>query len=592
MGIPENELSLAELIEIRDWHGVSKRIISHPSDILIKNSNGLNPLHLAVQIFHNHPDNEAANHSNDDNFNLRVVGSIPTNFGPQSLLDAAPSHATGSTPLPTLNALLSSPFAPEALLQTSSTCGSTPLHISCRNTTTPDSIILAIARKNHFAISVQDEDGDTPLHLTLRRGASEDVLRNLIELAYRASGLDEGEEEEEVAFAKADDEDGDLPLHAAIRHDASSFTIQLLFDAYPQGTFDLNHQLQTPLLVACIFERYDVVDLILRSDAVVGCAKELLEMVDASGIKPVFCLWERYESEVVGDGALEVLETIASLLIVAASLPSGCNGCKEDQTGKQQQTLPYPFHKAYKLLQASIFLGDDIIPPEFVSFLIQSHPFILRKVDPNGRLPLHNASIQLNNSNPESTCPTDFDSRAYDALRHPEDVKLFPSFASREDPSFSLTKNAVITTAHFHHRTILKVILDAYPTAARRVDNHGRLPFHLAIETSMEWANGLRDIFMATPEALRTKEPNTGLYPFMLAAPKNSLEVIYCLLSNGPDLVSRSVTSHYNVKGETTDQRMIMEPPCDDWKAILRNANKYDSEDFLRPCKRQRHAMI
>ena len=103
-------------------------------------------------------------------------------------------------------------------------------------------------RAHPCELNLQDDDGDTPLHLDLRYCVSEDVIQTLIDLAYHQSPYDTAwrcdlDEEEGVAFAKSDYEDGDLLLHIAASHDASIHTIQLLVDAYPQAMFATNHAL-------------------------------------------------------------------------------------------------------------------------------------------------------------------------------------------------------------------------------------------------------------------------------------------------------------------------------------------------------------
>lgn len=598
---------LAKLIQARDWQGVSRRVRSHPHDVLIQDCNGLNPLHIVMQGFYPTPTTNASP------LNTSVVRTRQDLISQSDRLTSAcsiyPSTLT-TIPLSVLTDLLASPFSPQGLicqppslinttlslsatteLTTSFEAKSTPLHLACRNTCTPEFIILSISHANPLALDLQDDDGDTPLHLALRYGVNENVLRTLIELAYNRTlshlHYDINDDEEDVAFAKSDYEDGDLPLHVAISHDASIDIIQLLVDAYPQGMFGINHALQTPLMVACMCGRYDVVEeVILKSDVVIGCVRDLLEMGgDELGSQPVYCLWEKIvaakneSGDTVGD--MEALEIIAKLLTAATSSSTGVFqnsgsemlvdnhdkqvNCHLTETGTTIRG--YSFDRSYQLLLAGINLGERIVPPEFVSFLIDSHPGILHKVHPSsGCTPLHIAVMQP--SHQELFLLGDYASSSRSAfsikparananndenipyIRTLKDIKIMSSISPDED-------DALLKQSH----TILKVILNSYPMAAYQRNHRGYLPFHLAIKACMAWEDGVKDVFMVAPEALRTREPNTGLYPFMLAASvnsvkkidvinderssekqeiNNSLDGVFSLLRRAPDLVTLS----------------------------------------------------
>lgn len=87
-------------------------------------------------------------------------------------------------------------------------------------------------------------------------------------------------------------------------------------------------------------------------------------------------------------------------------------------------------------------------------------------------------------------------------------------------------------------RSLLHEILFCNIELARRPTSQGRLPLHLAAESKQpEWIVGaLRN---ASPDALLTFDPVTGLPPAMLAAvnENNSLDMVYYLLRSEPSIL-------------------------------------------------------
>lgn len=660
---------LSELIQARDWQGASRRVRSHPYDVLIQDCNGLNPLHIAVLSFY----------TTTTAIALAVNTSLVRSHTTARL--AYPS-TPATIPISTLTTLLSSPFSPHGLMHqpppiintainlaateessSSSEAKATPLHLACRNTTTPDSIIIAISRANSLALDLQDDDGDTPLHLALRYGASEKTLQTLIELAYNQTphlssvNDDIDDDEEGTAFAKADYEDGDIPLHVAISHNASIDTIQLLVDAYPQGMFAMNHAQQTPLMIACVCGRYDIVDkVVLESNVVIGSISDLLEMGgcelnDAMG-RPVSCLWENFVvAKHESGGDVEALETIANLLMAATlDKESMCQTKDHDTEQSKTQdkqgsrctttiettTLTYSFDQAYRLLLAAISLGECIVPPAFVSFLIEIHPSILQKIDPSsGRMPLHIAVMQ---SHPKNSLGDIFDSSPSTPISTPlvavavtgsRDGNHYPTPASKNIKTSPLSVNEEVSSSKLSH-SILNVILNSYPKAACQRDHRGCLPFHIAIEAGMKWEDGMKDVFMVAPKALRTLEPNTSLYPFMLAATvkstpsvkandnnkyikngmtKSSLDGVFSLLRCAPDVIALSCgagaqfgggvrpsckkkKNTRSLKSGIGRDRIVRDIATVSLTAgsMSRNFKNAAGEDYLRPSKRQKRS--
>jgi hypothetical protein len=68
--------------------------------------------------------------------------------------------------------------------------------------------------------------------------------------------------------------------------------------------------------------------------------------------------------------------------------------------------------------------------------------------------------------------------------------------------------------------TLLKKELEANPKAAGLPGPQG-LPLHLALRVGKRWSEGVKDLFVAAPQALQCRDPTTFLYPFMMAASKD-----------------------------------------------------------------------
>lgn len=65
---------------------------------------------------------------------------------------------------------------------------------------------------------------------------------------------------------------------------------------------------------------------------------------------------------------------------------------------------------------------------------------------------------------------------------------------------------------------VIDLLVHLDPRAASVPDLDGRLPLHLAVEAGKAWDDGLRSLIWAAPRALETRDVETRLYPFMIAA--------------------------------------------------------------------------
>lgn len=88
-------------------------------------------------------------------------------------------------------------------------------------------------------------------------------------------------------------------------------------------------------------------------------------------------------------------------------------------------------------------------------------------------------------------------------------------------------------------KEILKTLLNAYPQAILTLDStKRRLPLHWAVASGRDLEEGTQELLNANPSALEICDRD-GFYPCMLAADTCSLNTMYVLLRDCPDVLSR-----------------------------------------------------
>lgn len=496
------------------------------------------------------------------------------------------------------------------------------LHQCCKFGTTDDLANLIIkGAANPQSINIQDDEGDTPLHKALRNGASDENIMKLIDVAYNStnnsttslnSETKDYHNEEESSFTTSEfksclslcDEDGECPLHVAIKHSASIEVIQYLLSAYPQAIFISNFNDESPLHTAIEHGRKDAMFAIIHSHACEGCMDIVLGKTDSTGLAPLFVLWNifkelegdetnfeevknnRYDDEHFMDNdtaaaaATDVLRTFEMLVMGTKSVnyfPSyTLIGCSNNET----EALKRP----YSLLRRSINLGENIVPEEYVLFLMKTYPHILQMVDERGRLPIHYAATNPNPERPSEQCTTAMaapmvrtpslssfhfseistNSKMYHDLylhhQHPisHSVESQPGDKQKEN----VFQGPSIIPSFLLPRSFLEHIAKAYPEGMTVRDEEGSLPLHLAIRACPSWGTTLNVFTEEAPQTMRSFERKTNLPPFLLAASSVSkgcndtsqprsrttqgLELVYHLLLRTPDLIEASASRHHD----------------------------------------------
>uniref|UniRef100_A0A7S1Y3E1 Uncharacterized protein n=1 Tax=Grammatophora oceanica TaxID=210454 RepID=A0A7S1Y3E1_9STRA len=105
----------------------------------------------------------------------------------------------------------------------------------------------------------------------------------------------------------------------------------------------------------------------------------------------------------------------------------------------------------------------------------------------------------------------------------------------------SVDDMVVPTEATMEHLT---VVVQASPSnAIRSLDNAGKLPLHHALESGKAWdAGGLSLLLKLEPRALSTRDHKSRLYPFQLAASRDSkVDSIYSMLRADPEYIRSAI---------------------------------------------------
>lgn len=536
--------TLVELAKAREWRGVWERAQSPhtcPSEFTIVDNLGQCALHYAV-----------------------------INSAPVDIIKLLTFHPTGKA-----SALIGNREG-----------GWTPLHLACRSDA-PDEIIIALATGVPSAVSMKDIDGDTVLHSACRYGASEHVLHNLIGICnYQEAHLREFPQFlnwRSPMFLT--DNEGNLPIHSAVQHESTVDVISCLLESNPQSFCSLNNEGLSPLHLACVCERDDVIarmiERVLNSSSPeteeVPMFLEVVHTRDHDGKTPVSLLWYRLlgilskqgdKSAIDKKDQIEILKSIVLILAATSRLKNPQDSRLTGTVAKFRKQLEDEESIPHTFLHAAITAGNEVCPPHLLHLFVECYPGILSTPDEYGRLPLHYAatsagrrrsrnftnrllSLQVPRTpwlqrtqdpcQKQNFCSCDIKCMESDDLVEVNEGRNeFPSLSEpNHDPNSSFLTSQC-TTQHVHD-DILTTIIKTCPSAALAKDKSDRLPLHAAILAGAPWEGAIEHIFEAAPSSLEVSDGPTGLMPFMLASCNEvgcDINVVYNLLLSGPDLVS------------------------------------------------------
>jgi len=361
----------------------------------------------------------------------------------------------------------------------------TPLHEICNIGSAPGNLVVKILLCWKDAALKQNKHGDTPLHIKCRVSQySSHVLRILVETNKEALTIT--------------NKMGQTPLHAACLTGASFLVIKILVSTYPDALF----------------------------------------IRDVNGHSPLDLLWSAFAKTIPGASA------------VSKYLDSGGGKDNDDDDAKNEMSgllfrflekLSFCVMHSYNLICPSSIIKDDDNDDD----------------DDNNE----NKNENGNGNGKKLLCHAIISERFNHCPHTLLNIVLIhqSKLGCQVDYDGDTPLHLLIHNRSWDHES-LNVILDKSKESASIPNKEGLLPLHVAIhklkdDNDGDSGNGndsdgvvtyrerLKDrniiylLVSAFPEALVTKDPKTGLYPFMTVAKLNNLETTYDFLNMVPEVV-------------------------------------------------------
>eukprot|EP00980_Cylindrotheca_fusiformis_P011435 scaffold2649_cov137-Cylindrotheca_fusiformis.AAC.10 len=281
--------------------------------------------------------------------------------------------------------------------------------------------------------------------------------------------------------------------------------VRATMDAYPQGRYTPSSNAGIlPLMIACGRNASPAV----LDELVANGAADTITMVDSNGFSAIHWACRDDVSSEVVQKLLEVDPSAASLTTTKDPM----------ETLVQRDMTKLSVHQGQKL-----------------SLILRARYFTSIQLDPNSNSLLHAAlALQV---------PRKF--LEYSLQQESEDQK---SVAKYRDcygnlPLHYAVQRRVVEQpdmAEIMHDLISRIVV-SFPEAVSLRNSCGGLPLHEALKNGYTWAEGVKILFDANPQANAILDPIDRVYPFCLAAmfPTNTenLDTSYSLLRENPEIL-------------------------------------------------------
>ena len=382
--------------------------------------------------------------------------------------------------------------------------GQTALHAACYRYP-PEAAIRVLIDACPQAVSAQNSDGETALHLALD-GASEKVQMMLLEACPAAVSMV--------------DKYGDSPLHLAAQSGVSTELLRKMLEASPKVTKVANKRGATPFFLMprtyeYIPNRKDIeedgeyqddwerVCMFLKAtyfgSLEVPKGRKFYCLHAAASIKCPRILLQTI-ARLFPEQAVQIDEDGLTPLAIAASTRTF-----EEPELELTDFFDMPNYN-------DIAVGFDALDPEQLN---------------NQNIPINRLEVE-----PVFSLGNQYYGQGSE-LSPISEQQTFDIAPGSDSESFPHLKSS-------QKLTVIQILINLNPRAALIADSKGRLPFVRAVESEKSWDEGLRALLWAAPQALSTRDLKTGMYPFMIAAMDHNASetTVYELVRLLPELVS------------------------------------------------------
>ena len=441
--------------------------------------------------------------------------------------------------------------------------GQTPLHCACMRYPPVEAVRELLRLSTVDIASHQNKKGETPLHFSISLACTEEVQLAILEKAPVAVGLA--------------DEHGETPLHLAAAGDVTFPVLERLVRASPATVAQPDHHGRTPfsLLGTAYIHAESLEELEVDEMFTTAQGEEEEEEEEET---------DEYNEDDENDDCIE--DWKAAKLFLKEAYQHACHRLYGEDGEPARKCAWLPQTQSFGWVHAAAMVPAT--PLVFLQQLTRFYPHHATWYDGNGMTPLllackAESATSIGGQRPGrganrfDGADTDENENDNHVARYangnvtrdegqntvhfldgnslPIDWRQLDQNGNVQSPGIvSLTDVREEGNGREHHNgeteqvdgpsSAIDQLVRCDPRSVRMACPKGRLPLTHALERGKCWADGIRALVSAAPQALESRDVETGFYPFQLAAVHcNDTETIFHLLRSFPQGVPQSCTS-------------------------------------------------
>lgn len=429
--------------------------------------------------------------------------------------------------------------------------GDTPLHLAASNPTSSVDCISLLLEAYPEATLLQDCSGATPLHAAIANKASGAVIQKLLSVAPK--------------MASVVDNDGLLPLHyvgAFLHTDIDS--VKKIITIYPSAVIDQSKEGDVPLHTAVVNSNDEIDEDGLR-------ILELL-VTDSNGVEPILMTNKEHSNPL---HCCAIFNSPARLIKFLMTFPSSRRAvCMINNTGATPLHLAAAHSSVAQSVSTIVALGtpegaavEDRIKGtalhvatqnmnatgNLIDALLSLNPEATSIPTQRGHLPLHLAA--------QSPCACS-ESVVKKLLAHdPESAQV------RNKSSNTPLHDAAKYRASVQ---VVTLILDVYPDALYIQNQYGNLPLHCATAYQAS-SNVVQLLLKRWPEGASVQNCNQDAPLHYAASNDSSLEIIQAIVKAAPasvlllNSIGQSPVERAQANNAPSDVVEFLEEATEEW---------------------------